>query len=181
MKTFKTFNIEVVSKIGAIFIEELYEILKKDIINLLSTIIQDIAKGKIEKRYLTILRLINIAIAISQLIDDYRKCKSLVDDILTLLNLINGLAGGPGIPKPLLLLTKLLPGTSPERSTINTIEFLQSVGIPTGTLPDGSPNLMGIYNLMTHRGAEKEKSENGKLDAIGLSASGPVDVYGVSL
>jgi len=181
LKTFKTFNIEVTSKIGAIFLESLYEILKKDIINLLSTIIQDIVKGKLEKRYATILRLVNIAIAISQLIDDYRKCKSLVDDILTLLNLINGLAGGPGIPKPLLLLTKLLPGTSPERSTINTIELLQSVGIPTGTLPDGSPNLMGIYNLMTHRGAEKEKAENGKLDAIGVGAGGPIDIYGVSV
>jgi len=181
MKTFKTFNIQVVSKIGAIFLEVLYEILKKDIINLLGTIIKDIVKGKLEKRYATILRLVNIAIAISQLIDDYRKCKSLIDDILILLNLINGLAGGPGIPKPLLLLTKLLPGTSPERSTINTVELLQSVGIPTGTLPDGSPNLMGIYNLMTHRGAEKEKSENGKLDAIGISSGGPVDIYGVSV
>jgi hypothetical protein len=181
MKTFKTFNIQVVSKIGAIFLELLYEILKKDIINLLGTIIKDIVKGKLEKRYATILRLVNIAIAISQLIDDYRKCKSLIDDILILLNLINGLAGGPGIPKPLLLLTKLLPGTSPERSTINTVELLQSVGIPTGTLPDGSPNLMGIYNLMTHRGAEKEKSENGKLDAIGISSGGPVDIYGVSV
>ena len=60
-----------------------------------------------------------------------------------------------------MLLAAFLPGTSPERSTINTIEFLQGVGIPTGVLPDGSPNLMGIYNLMTHKGADKENSENG--------------------
>jgi hypothetical protein len=84
-----------------------------------------------------------------------------------LLNLIFQLSGAKGIPLPLLLLADLLPGTSPERSTINTIEFLQSVGIPTGTLPDGSPNVMNIFNFMMHKGADKEQAENGKISGVG--------------
>jgi hypothetical protein len=167
LKVFKSFNIQLVSRIGAIFLQTLYEILKRDIINLISSIIVDISKSQALKKYAIILRLINILLILSQLIDDYRKCKSLINNILLLLKTIFGRADG-SIPLPLLLFTDFLPGTSPERATINTLELLQGVGIPTGTLPDGSPNLMGIYNLMTNKGADKEESENGKIEAAVL-------------
>ena len=153
------------------------------IINLLSSVVKDIAKGSLEKKYLTIQRLVDIALIIQQVVrgvDDYRKCKSLVDDILIVLKLLSGLAPpGSNIPAPLLLLTKFLPGTSPERSTINTIQELQKLGIPTGTLPDGSPNLMLLYNLATHKGAEKEKAQNGKINAIAVpTPDGRIEVVG---
>ena len=77
-----------------------------------------------------------------------------------------------------MLLSDFLPGTSPERSTINTINYLQSVGIPTGPMPDGSPNLMAIQIMMSHKGADQEQAENGKLDAFGLSPAGPVQIFG---
>lgn len=167
LKVFQEFNIQVVSKIGAIYLKVLYEILKKDIINLLTSVIQDISKSASAKKATTILRLVNLLLVVAQLVDDYRRCKSLVEDIIRLLNLIFQLSGAKGIPLPLLLLADLLPGTSPERSTINTIEFLQSVGIPTGTLPDGSPNVMNIFNFMMHKGADKEQAENGKISGVG--------------
>jgi hypothetical protein len=179
LKVYKTFNINVVSKIGAVFLKTLYEVLKKDIINLISSVISDINKNAKLKKYKTILRLVNILLVLSQLIDDYRKCKSLINDILLLLKQIFGKPDG-SIPLPLLLLADFLPGTSPERATINTLELLQSVGIPTGTLPDGSPNLMGIYNLMTHKGADKEQSENGKVSAaVTVTSPGVFRVSGV--
>jgi HPt (histidine-containing phosphotransfer) domain-containing protein len=179
LKVFKSFNIQVISRIGAIFIKTLYEVLKKDIINLISSVISDVSKNALLKKYKTILRLVNILLVLSQLIDDYRKCKSLINDILLLLKQIFGKPDG-SIPLPLLLLADFLPGTSPERATINTLELLQSVGIPTGTLPDGSPNLMGIYNLMTHKGADKEQSENGKVSAaVTVTSPGVFRVSGV--
>ena len=182
IKKYKKFVIEVVSLIGAIYLKTLFDLLKKDIINLLGSIIGDINKTKMLKKYAMILRLVQLALVISQLISDYRRCKSLLSDILLLLNLINGVGSGKNdIPLPLLLLTKFLPGTSPERSTINTIQSLQSLGIPTGALPDGSPNLMLLYNLATHRGADKENAENGKIDAIGLVppiTGGLVQIFG---
>jgi hypothetical protein len=104
----------------------------------------------------------------------------LVDDILIILKLLSGLATpGSKIPAALLLLADFLPGTSAERTTINTIKVLQSFGVPTGTLPDGSPNLMLLYNLASNTAAEKEKAQNGKIQAIGLSPAGPVKISGV--
>jgi hypothetical protein len=113
---------------------------------------------------------------LSQLIDDYRKCKSLVNDILLLLSTIFGKPDGQ-IPLPLLVLTQFLPGYSPERATINTIELLQSVGIPTGPLPDGSPNLMGIYTLMNQLGADEEETENGKTEGAVITPAGILPVF----
>ena len=110
-----------------------------------------------------IIRLVNILLVVAQLVQDYRKCKSLITDILTLLRTIFGKPNGK-IPLPLLLLSEFLPGSSPERATIATIELLQSVGIPTGPLPDGTPNLMAIYNLMTNKGADDEEAENSKVE-----------------
>jgi len=169
LKVFRTFNIQVVSKIGAIYLKTLYKILEKDIINLLYFINQDIVRSRVLKRYTIItslLQILNYYLIISQLVDDYRRCKSLVNDILLLLNLISQSTGltTNDIPAPLLALSGFLPGTDPNRSTINTIEFLQELGIPTGTLPDGSPNLMVLYNLATNKGADKENSENGKVE-----------------
>ena len=175
LKVFKSFNVEVVSKIGAVFLRVLYEELKKDILNLLSSVISDIVVRQKLKKYKIILRLINILLILSQLIDDYRKCKSLVNDILLLLKTIFGRPDGQ-IPLPLLFLTQFLPGYSPDRATINTVELLQSVGIPTGPLPDGSPNLMGIYNLMSNIGADNEESDNGKTEGTVIT---PLGIYPV--
>jgi hypothetical protein len=176
LRVFKSFNVEVVSKIGAIFLRALYEELKRDVLNLLSSVILDVVVRQKLKKYKIILRLINILLVLSQLIDDYRKCKSLVNDILLLLKTIFGRPDGQ-IPLPLLVLTQFLPGYSPERATINTIELLQSVGIPTGPLPDGSPNLMGIYNLMSNIGADSEETENGKTEGTVITPLGIYPVY----
>jgi len=186
LKTFKKFNIEIVAEIGAIFVTELFNILKKDLINLMKPIITDIAYDVFKAKMQTIERLITIALIINQIVigvKDYKKCKSLIDDILIILNLISSLAPkGSKIPKILLLLTNFLPGTSASRASINTIEELQKLGIPTGTLPDGSPNLMLLADLASKRATKKESAQNGKLDAIGISADGkPVRISGKSI
>jgi len=170
LKKYKTFAIEVISQINAEFLQVLYEILKRDIVNLVGSIITDVNRSAAAKKYVIILRLAQLALVVSQLINDYRKCKSLLDNILLLLNLI-GQTANLTIPLPLLSLAALLPGTSPERTAINGIELLQKLGIPTGTLPDGSPNLMGLYGLVTAKAIEKEEAENGKI--VIMSATGP--------
>jgi hypothetical protein len=162
LRKYKTFAIEVISKINEEFLRTLYEVLKKDILNLISLIINDISKSQRLKKYAIILKLVAIVLFVSQLVDDYRRCKSLMSNILYLLNLIGGVGRGNDIPIPLLLAAQFLQGYSPERATINAIEGLQKLGIPTGTLPDGSPNLMLLYNLITNKAADKENAENGK-------------------
>lgn len=179
LKVFQEFNIQVVSKIGAIYLKVLYEILKKDIINLVTAVIEDIAKSQAATYYTTILRLVNIVLVVSQLVDDYRRCKSLVDDILRLLNLIFQSAGF-SIPLPLLTFAGLLPGMSAERMSINAIELLQSVGLPTGALPDGSPNLMNVFNLMGNKGFIQEQAQNGKVQSAAITALGIFPTLGKS-
>jgi hypothetical protein len=165
IKKYKTFVIETVSKINGEFLRTLYEVLKKDILNLVSLVINDISKSARLKKYAIILKLVSIALFVSQLIDDYRRCKSLMSNVLYLLNLIgSSVRTSTGIPVPLLLAANLLPGFSPERATINAINGLQKIGIPTGTLPDGSPNLMLLYNLITNKAVDKERAENEKIN-----------------
>jgi hypothetical protein len=171
IKKFRTFVIELVSKIGSIYIETLFDILKRDIINLISLVVSDLKNSQKLKRYAIIqalLEVANYALAISQLISDYRKCKSLVADILLILKLISRTTGIGlnDIPGPLLALAAFLPGTSPERATINTLKYLQELGIPTGTMPDGSPNLMGLMQLSMHKGSDMETAQNGKVSVV---------------
>jgi len=56
IKQFKKFFINIVSKIGAIFVQELFELIKKDIKNLIQKVIQDLVKERADKRLILILK-----------------------------------------------------------------------------------------------------------------------------
>lgn len=162
IKNFKKFFINIVSKIGAIFIQELFNLIKKDIKNLIQQIVKDLAREKVDKRIIIILKLIQLLILIAEFISDWRKCKSVIDEILWLLK-ISTTGFGNEIPLPLLFGAQLLDGYSESRAFIGTIEELQKLGIPTGALPDGSPNL-GILSILGQLKAQaNENAENGKL------------------
>jgi hypothetical protein len=181
LKVFEKFNIDVISKIGAIYIETLYEVLKKELLKIVQNVISEISKGQILSKNLTIQSLLEVSVllnAVAPGVDDFRKCKSLVNKIKQILSLLKKL-GYITIPTPLLFLSKFLPGTSAKQAFINTIEEMQKIGIPTGPLPDGSPNQMLLFNLASHTGAEKDKAQNNKITAIGVGAFGPVDIFGV--
>ena len=179
LKKYKKFSIDTISLINSEFLKVLFQELKKDILQLVAAVLNDVNKSQRLKKYAIILKLIQLALIIAQLLNDYRKCKSLMSNILLLLDTINGL--GPkqlisrnDIPVPLLYLAQFLPGYSPERATINTIELLQGLGIPTGTLPDGSPNLMLLYNLMSNKGVDTERAENEVVQVVLTSTIGGV-------
>ena len=167
-KIFKKFFINLVSKVGAIFVEELFKLIKEDILKLIQQVLKDIIKERIVKKYAMILKLLALLLAIIGLIADYRRCKNLIDDLLALLNLLNipGLSGG--IPLPILYAAQLLDGYSESRAFIGAIEELQSLGIPTGAMPSGAPNfdLLGKFGQM--KAMALEDAENNKLQvAVG--------------
>jgi hypothetical protein len=167
-KIFKKFFINLVSKVGAIFVEELFKLIKEDILKLVQQVIRDIAKERIVKKYAMILKLIALLLVIVGLITDYRKCKNLIDDIFALLNLLNIPGLSSGIPLPLLFASQLLDGYSESRAFIGAIEELQSLGIPTGAMPSGAPNfdLLGKFGQM--KAMAMEDAENNKLQvAVG--------------
>jgi hypothetical protein len=161
-KQFKTFFINLASKIGALFVQELFNLIKKDIKNLLQSIIRDIAKEKLSKKYAIILKLIQLLLVVAEFISDWRRCKNVIDEILWLLKIATSGWGGD-IPLPLLFGSQLLDGYSESRAFIGAIEELQKLGIPTGPLPDGSPNLDVLKIFGQMKAAAKEETENGKV------------------
>jgi hypothetical protein len=163
---------QLISQIGAEFVRILFEEIKKDIRNLIRAIITDISKDESGTTAAMIDKLISIALIVVTIIKDYRRCKSVIDSILALLNFIP--LKRPSIPIPLLQFSALLPGYSPNKAFINAIEKMQQLGLPTGPLPDGSPNLglQAIYSQM--KGADTEQKENGKLE---LSVKTPFGTF----
>lgn len=185
IKIFKKFIIDLVSRIGAIFVRELFELIRKDIVNLIQQVVIDLAKEKADKRIIIILKLIQILIVIGQFIRDWRRCKSVVDELLQLLKIattgipgasgaanaaggaLGSAAGIPGvggdIPLPLLFGSQLLDGYSASRAFIGSIEEMQKIGAPTGPLPDGSPNLEVLSKFSLLKAQANEENQNGKV------------------
>lgn len=164
--TFKRFVVNLMSKTASIFIEELFEIIKKNISLLVEDILKTIAFETKNKQIKIIASIIYALYLLGSLIVDFRKCKSVVDELLKLLNLGLSFIGGPQIPLPILAAADLLPGVSDIRAFSNVLEQLQKSGLPTGDLPDGSPNLMNIAMLGMIKGQNQEVSENGKVNVF---------------
>lgn len=177
-KKFRTFFNEFMTKVVAIFTREVFNELKREIKALVRLLLQDINDEKSKKRYRMILSIVAVVPSLIQIAKDFRNCKSVLDEILQLLNIgvrnrLDKLkqAGGD-LPLPLLLSAKLLDGYSPTRSFLNTIENLQQIGVPTGPMPDGSPNKFLASVKAMIDGNAQEIEENGKV-AIGI---GPLTI-----
>jgi hypothetical protein len=160
MVKFKKFFINFVSKVGSIFVEELFEIIKRDLLLLVQSVLREISRSQIMKKYAMIASLLEVVTAVAILIQDYRKCKNLIDNILSILSII-GRNFNLSLPYPLMLLAPLLGGTSPESTTINVIEQLQKLGIPTGPAADGTPNLGLVAELARQKGMEFSEASSG--------------------
>ena len=81
---------------------------------------------------------------------------------------------GGGIPLPLLLASQLLDGYSASRAFIGPIEEFQKIGVPTGSLPDGSPNLDLLSKFSQMKAMANEEDSNGKVEiAIGTLTMTP--------
>jgi len=172
-KTFRKFVLNLVSKVGSLFVQELFNLIKRDIQNLIQQVIMDLAREKADKRIIMILKLIQLLLLIAQFISDWRKCKSVIDELLQLLNIVASGWGGE-VPLPLLFASQILDGYSETRAFIGTIEEMQKLGIPTGPMPDGSPNLNVLSKFAQMKAQAKEESENGKVQvAVGALSITP--------
>ena len=164
MKKFKSYVISVISKIGGLFVKTLFEIIRKDVVKLIQSVLRDLVKERVRLKYKRIIKLIELLLIVGRFVSDWRQCKSVIDELFLLLNLARGKSFNSGIPLPLLFGSQLLDGSSPTRAYINTIEDLQSMGIPTGPMPDGSPNLTVLSMFSTIKGTADEQAENGKVE-----------------
>jgi hypothetical protein len=159
-KSYIKFNINVMSKIGGIFIEELAQLIGKDIQNLLASVAFDLTKEQATKKYSIIVRLVQLLLYVIKFVQDWRRCKSVVDEILGMFNVIRAQFNNQ-IPLPLLGAVRLLDGYSANRAMVNVIEEYQKLGIRTEPMSDGSPNNWLLQTQSILKGQAREYYENG--------------------
>jgi hypothetical protein len=162
LKTFQTLNVDVMSEIGARFVKILRDLIVRDIRKLLQSVVRDLKKSQVAKQYAVIFQLIEGAILITQLVTDYKKCKSVIGDII---NIIEFALRGTRIEIPpfLLFLSTFRTGFNDIRASLEVIKELQKAGIPTGPMPDGSPNLYLQSIISQIKGTESERTKNSKM------------------
>ena len=163
MKTFRNFIVNFMRRIFSIYVEELFKIIKRDIKRLVDTIIREIVKEAKNKQLSMYSSILYALLILGQALIDFRNCKSVIDEILKLLNLgLNQI--DISLPTFALASSRLLSGVSNIRAFTNVVENLQKAGLPTGDLPDGSPNQMNRSFKNIIDGMNKEQFDNGKTE-----------------
>jgi len=162
-KKYRTFTIQLLSKIGALFVKTLRDIIVRDLRKNLRTLTRELRASQTRKRQAIITYLLEGAVILTQLINDYRQCKFVIDDIL---NIIEYALRGSGRPIPpfLLALAPLRDGFNNERAWLEVIQNLQKLGVPVGAMPDGSVNLYMLSIKAQIDGVEAERNKNGKVE-----------------
>jgi len=182
MKNMKKFIINISTKIMSIFVEELFKLLKANIRKLVETLMVEIVKESKNAQAKIISGVLYVLLQLASAVIDWRQCKSVVDEILNLLNL--ALPGGSRPPTFALAGAGLLPGFSPTRAMANVTENIQKLGLPTGDMPDGSPNIALPAMFQQVKGVNDEKLSNSATHtwcapvAVGLVATGPIRCSG---
>jgi len=185
IENFKTYLINLVSRISSIFVEELFKLLKKNIRALVETLMVEIIKESKNAQLKAITGVLYVLLQLASAVIDWRECKSVVDEILNLLNL--AIPGGSRPPTFVLAAAGLLPGSSPTRAATVITENLQSLGYPTGPNADGSDNLMLPFFTQVVKGINQERLENGvvhtwcKPVAVAGVVTGPIKCTGKSM
>jgi hypothetical protein len=163
MKTFKKFTVGLMRKVFAIYVKELFDVVKKNVKKLVEQILGDIAKEAKNKKLQMYSSIVYALLILGQTFIDYRNCKSVIDDILKLLNLALNRQDS-GLPLFALAGSQLLGGVSDTRAFANAVEGIQAAGLPTGDAPDGQPNFMNMAFMAMIKGQNKEQAENGKTE-----------------
>jgi hypothetical protein len=186
-KQFKTYIVQLASKVMALFVKILFDIIKADIIALTQSILADIKNESVVKKSLLVLSLVAL---ITKLVTDFRQCKSVIDDLLSVLSLVEKAmkAQKKPLPYPLLVASRVLTGFSKTRTMLKVIERFDELGLPTGPMPDGSPNLFLAAADAIIGAIDEEETKNGQvqiavdpLSVLPIGVTIPQVVYGKKL
>lgn len=170
---YKKYLLNIVSRILSIYVEELVKTINKELKQLVKDLINQELNELIRKKNKTIQRvllLINAGLTTAALIDDYRRCQSIIDELQRLLQIGLRLAtlAGAEIPPIVNYFAFTKPGMSPTSILKRTIGKMEDLGVPTGDLPDGSPNLGILIQQAFNESLMDEISENAKV-TVGIS------------
>ena len=165
---YRKFIINFASKLYAIFVEELVKQIRKNVRGLIqSTVNQQLDEvyTKRNKILSTILLSINAALTLAAGISDYRRCKSVLDELQGLLQIalrMRSLYTTTGVSPIINYFAYLKPGMSPTSLLSRYIKEMEDIGVPTGDLPSGAPNIGLILTRGFNQALMDEIAENGK-------------------
>jgi hypothetical protein len=179
-RVYRKYLLNLVSKIVSIYVEELVKVITKELKKLIQDYINQELNQLILKRnktVQTILLLIQAGLETAALISDYRRCKSVLDELQRLLQTGLRIArlNGAQIPPIVNYFAYLKPGMSPISLLRRTIEKMDELGVPTGDLPSGKPNLGLIIQQAYNQTLMDEIAENAKV-SVSISSA---EVYGL--
>jgi hypothetical protein len=167
-KKYKAYLQNVTRRVLELFLKELFNALKGKLKKLVSRVVGGVFKNYSKKQVQVILALSTGLLGIIATITNFRKCKSVIESIGKILNSINILTKAAiiPIPPPLLIGAQFLPGFSNERAKINVIGEMQSLGLPTEDLLDGTPNRVLLFAEAVINGTDNEEITNGAVDGF---------------
>tara|TARA_R110001583_G_scaffold113162_1_gene263556 strand:+ start:3987 stop:5843 length:1857 start_codon:yes stop_codon:yes gene_type:complete len=165
MKDFKRMVKRILKRIIDLVITIIMAEVKRAILKIVSIIIQKVVGEKFAKQIAIIQSLINILMQILQLLDDFANCRNVLNQLFRLLKIPN-IPGGVSIPMPLLFATSIRPGFSDTKAFMGVLEKYQEMGLPTGDLPDGSPNPMLMLEYQRIKAVESERSMNSVVKSV---------------
>jgi hypothetical protein len=143
MKLLKKIFICTIEQLFWKFLREFWKRVKSDLKNFLQKIIQKILKDKFKRYYIVISALIAL---LKQIIENgINNCADLIAAIGAAINGALSASGGLNIPNVLLLIADQLPGFSSVKTSIDVMEKMEAMGIPTGDI-NGEPN----YHVLSH-------------------------------
>jgi hypothetical protein len=160
---------KILRRLFEAFLVEFFRLIKRELLRLVTQILEDTLRELGVKRTTIIRSLLSILTRLAAQ-SDVKSCGGLISTILGLLNPSVHLPFS--VPTPLLLAATQRSGFSNVRAFINVVEEMDKAGIYTGDLY-GTPNKYLLAQMALITGVEAERSTNGVVNATVVMGTVP--------
>lgn len=179
MNEFRRMIVNISSNIQAVFIKQLFIAIKQNLRILMRDIVREQLQEILSKEQQLYLSGLNLALRTLAAIQDFRRCKNVLDELFNIVNLsfalrnalrgrpgaaTSGAKGGHGGPIPAIInyiSAGTKPGMTPTGILTKFIQKMEETGVPTGDMPSGKPNIGLIMTKSFNEALLSELTENG--------------------
>ena len=164
-KIFKRVLIRVIKEILKEVLRYILIKVKNAILRMIRQMIKEKLSEQMKKKIRLIRKLLDILLPLINALQNAKNCQEIYNILLGILA-----ANMPdipfGVPPFLLAAAKMRPGTSALGVFERHINKLQALGVHTGDMPDGSPNIGLLADLARFQSREEEVNDNGKTETV---------------
>jgi len=158
-------------------LKKLYEIVKKEIIKLIKKIVARVLGDKVMGYMAQIKSLIDLYNSLKGRIPpqlpiiSFNSCKSVLDNLLKLFDTLN-IPPGPTLPPGMSMMGMAKTGMSPTSMTQKAVQKMNSLGLNTKAMPDGTPNPnVVIANAMSSAIVDEIRNARIQVSSVGIGYS----------